>query len=223
VSGQPFPEQSAAALALVVGAGVANLAMEWIVTARERLAAPDAAGRIRVLSSTLVEVTTSHTQAGDSDDRGTKRILVGAMTAALILAWWTAVRFPGAELPAAWRWPAAIAGSALIVAGGVLRTWGIATLGRFFRRDVTIQAGHRLVTSGPYRLVRHPAYAGNVLAAVGFGLALANWVSVLVATAVAIAGHLPRIRVEERAMGDALGDEWVQYAATTDRIMPGVW
>ncbi|HWH65082.1 MAG TPA: hypothetical protein VNS99_03230, partial [Gaiellales bacterium] len=60
-------------------------------------------------------------------------------------------------------------------------------------------------------------------AAVGFGLALANWVSVLVAAAVAIAGHLPRIRVEERAMAGALGQEWVRYAAGTARIVPGVW
>lgn len=163
MSQQLFIQDHGGAFALVVGAVGANLALEWFVTGRERMA--DAGGRSRaaVLGGTLIEVTTA------------------------------------------------------------LRSWGIATLGRFFRRDVTIQADHRVITDGPYRLLRHPAYAGNLLAALGFGLALTNWVGLALAVGVPLLGHLPRIRVEERAMAVALGNEWASYAAGTARIVPGVW
>jgi protein-S-isoprenylcysteine O-methyltransferase len=80
-----------------------------------------------------------------------------------------------------------------------------------------------VVTDGPYRLLRHPAYAGNLLAALGFGLALTNWAGLALAAGVPLLGHLPRIRVEERAMAGALGTEWLSYAAGTARIVPGVW
>jgi len=223
VSQQLFIQEHAGAFALVVGAIGANLALEWFVTARERMAGAGGRGRAAVLGGTLIEVSTSRAGAGATDDRGTKRLLVGSMVAGLVLGWVAAAHVAGATFPAWLCWPAVVTGAALILAGGGLRSWGIATLGRFFRRDVTIQADHRVVIDGPYRLLRHPAYAGNLLAALGFGLALTNWVGLVIAVGVPLLGHLPRIRVEERAMAGALGQEWVGYAAGTARIAPGVW
>ena len=55
-------------------------------------------------------------------------------------------------------WASIAAGLAIFVCGVALRMWAIATLGRLFTYDVAIQAGHRVVTSGPYRWVRHPSY-----------------------------------------------------------------
>ena len=53
------------------------------------------------------------------------------------------------------------------------------TLGRFFTYDVTIQPGHRVVTSGPYRWVRHPSYTGGLLGLLGLGVALGSGAAVL--------------------------------------------
>ena len=223
MSQQLFIQEHAGAFALVVGAIGVNLALEWVVTARERMADTGGRSRAAVLGSTLIEVSTSRTGAGPTDDHGTKRLLVGSMVAGLVLGWLAAAHFGGAAFPAWLCWPAVVIGAALILAGGALRSWGIATLGRFFRRDVTIQADHRVVTDGPYRLLRHPGYAGNLLAALGYGLALTNWAGLALAVSVPLLGHLPRIRVEERAMACALGTEWLSYAAATARIVPGVW
>jgi protein-S-isoprenylcysteine O-methyltransferase Ste14 len=104
-----------------------------------------------------------------------------------------------------------------------LRIWAIVVLGRFFRRVVVIQEGHRVVSDGPYRLVRHPAYAGNLLAAAGLGVALDNWLSVAILVIVPFLGHLPRIRVEEAELERGLGEAYRSYEARTRRLVPGVW
>jgi protein-S-isoprenylcysteine O-methyltransferase Ste14 len=51
-----------------------------------------------------------------------------------------------------------------------LRLWSIATLGRYFQPIVHIQQGHQVVKAGPYRVLRHPAYTGILLAVLGLSL-----------------------------------------------------
>lgn len=108
-------------------------------------------------------------------------------------------------------------------AGIALRLWSIVALGRFFRATVHIQQGHRLVSSGPYRWVRHPSYSGLLLALLSFAALLGNALSWLVFTVCALAAVAYRIRVEERMLLDALGEEYRAYAARTRRLIPGVW
>jgi protein-S-isoprenylcysteine O-methyltransferase Ste14 len=100
---------------------------------------------------------------------------------------------------------------------------GDLTLGRHFRREVTIEPGQRLVRRGPYRLLRHPAYTGILLFCAGLGLAFGSWVSAAVALLVVFAGMLPRIRVEERALAQAFGADYEDYASSTARVLPYVW
>ncbi len=119
-------------------------------------------------------------------------------------------------------WPV-VAGIALIAAGVGLRAWSIATLGRFFQYQIQVQAGHRVVTGGPYRYVRHPSYSGIALVLAGIALATGD---VLSAAAVAVlggAGLAVRIRTEERQLTDALGPEYERFAAQRKRLVPGVW
>ncbi len=207
----------------LVGAAV----VEWAVTYRERLrTAPPSgaglAGRGRLAVSTLVETTTARTAGDAPADRGTKRILVGSMVGALVLGWLAASRLPGLSLPGSgWIW--LVLGVALMWAGIGLRAWSIAVLGRFFRRDVVVQTGHEVVRAGPYRIVRHPAYAGNLIIAFGLGLALDNWLSLAILGVVPLLGHLPRIRVEETELERGLGEAYRRYEEETERLVPGVW
>src|SRR5262249_56376675 len=67
-------------------------------------------------------------------------------------------------------WPVAV-GLVLIASGIGLRVWSIATLGRFFQYQIKVQPGHRVVTGGPYRYVRHPSYTGIALVLAGVGRA----------------------------------------------------
>ena len=114
-------------------------------------------------------------------------------------------------------------GVALVLAGTVLRAWAIVSLGRYFRRDVTIEPGQQIVRRGPYRVLRHPSYTGIFLILAGFGLAFGSWVSAGVALLIIFVGMLPRIRVEERALSQAFEADYTDYANSTARIIPHVW
>ena len=221
-----FLETHGAATALVVATVVVAALCEWLVTLRERMTTALSPGaglgaHARLALSTAVETTTTRT-GGTRADRRTKGVLVGSMVAALLLAIVAARNVSGAVMPGSgWIW--VVAGVAVMWAGIALRVWAIAVLGRFFRRDVVIQDGQRVVTAGPYRVIRHPAYTGNLVVATGLGLALCNWLSLAVLVVVPLLGHLPRIRVEEAELERGLGKEYVVYEASTRRLIPGVW
>jgi protein-S-isoprenylcysteine O-methyltransferase Ste14 len=119
-------------------------------------------------------------------------------------------------------WPVA-AGVALIAAGAGLRAWSIATLGRLFQYRITVQPGHRVVTGGPYRYVRHPSYSGIALVLAGIALACDDVWSLVAVAVLGGAGLAVRIRAEERQLTQALGAEYERFAAGRKRILPGVW
>lgn len=114
-------------------------------------------------------------------------------------------------------------GIACMWAGLILRLWAVLTLGRFFRLVVLVQEGHRVVDRGPYRLLRHPSYAGTMLTLLGLGLALRSWPGCAAAVLIPLIGYAPRIIVEERALRDSLGDAYVRYSRRTRRLLPFVW
>jgi protein-S-isoprenylcysteine O-methyltransferase Ste14 len=126
---------------------------------------------------------------------------------------------PRLAIPAPLAW----AGAPLVVLGGALRSWSIVTLGPRFTFYVRVEPGQPLVDGGPYRLVRHPSYAGGLLALVGLALACGTWPSFVLVVAPWVALVAYRIRVEERALEETLGDAWRAYARRTRRLVPGVW
>ena len=111
----------------------------------------------------------------------------------------------------------------LIAFGAGFRLWAIVTLGRYFRAVVHIQEGHRVVRSGPYRVLRHPSYTGLLVATIGVGLLLGNIGSAVVFEVLVVAGVLYRIRVEEKVLVGALGEDYTDYMRVTKRLIPGVW
>lgn len=100
--------------------------------------------------------------------------------------------------------------------------WSGLALGRMYSQEVTIQEGHRLVTDGPYRFVRHPRYAGVIAAAIGLALLFRSWIG-LAAVAPLVAVLLFRIRDEEALMHREFGIEWEAYCRRTWRLAPGVF
>lgn len=143
--------------------------------------------------------------------------VVGAMLAGIVLA----DRDVGSIVSA--RWPLFVVGLVLMALGIFIRQWAVFTLGRFFTADVRVHPGQTVVERGPYRWVRHPSYSGLLIFFVGLGVALSNWLSLLVLAVVPAAGLLIRIRSEERALLVALGDDYCRYAATHRRLFPGIW
>jgi protein-S-isoprenylcysteine O-methyltransferase Ste14 len=114
-------------------------------------------------------------------------------------------------------------GLAVMLLGMAFRFWAVATLRSFFSYTVQIKEGHQVVESGPYRFVRHPAYAGSLLTLVGVGFALQSWGAVLLIAAVFLVAFGYRMRVEESALVDSLGEEYLSYAKRVKRIIPFVF
>jgi len=108
-------------------------------------------------------------------------------------------------------------------AGIVFRLVSIHILGRYFRYVVHVQQAHQVVQSGPYRVIRHPAYAGLLVAMIGFGLTHHNLASFAVLVGCSLVGVLYRIRVEERVLHAELGSAYADYTNRTARLIPGVW
>ncbi len=145
------------------------------------------------------------------------------------LANWTglsvaiALAYAGAGSPGRWVVPVQVAGLALFAAGAALRSVAIVQLGRFHMPTVAVASSHTLMDTGLYRHVRHPSYLGGMLALAGFSLALGSWVSPLVMLAFNVPAYLYRIRTEEQALLEGLGQAYADYCRRTRRLVPGLY
>ena len=108
-------------------------------------------------------------------------------------------------------------------AGIALRWWSFRTLGRYFTFTVMTSANQPVITSGPYRYLRHPSYAGLLLIIVGIGFSYGNWLSLACLIFFPMIGFVYRIRVEEAALSATLGDAYTTYASGRKRLIPFVW
>ena len=113
-------------------------------------------------------------------------------------------------------------GIVIYATGGVLRLWPVFVLGRRFSGLVAIQPGHTLVTTGIYRVIRHPSYVGLLLIMLGWGLAFRSGVGVLL-FALLLPPLLSRIRAEERLLETQFGDEYRAYVTRTSRLVPRIF
>ena len=114
-------------------------------------------------------------------------------------------------------------GMSVLCLGVAIRQWSHRTLGRFHQAVVTIQSDHQVITSGPYRIVRHPMYAGSAVAFLGVGLALGTWPGLGLVFVGTLPAMVRRIRVEEDALHDSLGARYRDYSDGRARLLPGVW
>ncbi len=127
------------------------------------------------------------------------------------------------------KWPPAfpiwlnILGFVLISMGYAFAGWALAE-NRFFSSVVRIQTerGHVVCDSGPYRFVRHPGYAGNILALPGIVLALDSlWTLVPVMAAVIIA--VIRTALEDRTLQQELPGYQDYTRRVRYRLFPGIY
>ena len=115
------------------------------------------------------------------------------------------------------------AGLVILSGGVVLRLWCFHTLGHYFTFTVQTSEDQPVISSGPYRLLRHPSYAALLLIFIGWGLIYGNWGSLVVLSVTVAVGLVHRIRVEERALSMDLGGKYQIFAATRKRLIPFVW
>jgi protein-S-isoprenylcysteine O-methyltransferase Ste14 len=111
-------------------------------------------------------------------------------------------------------------GVAVMVGGLTLRLWSQAVLGRYYTSTLRHAEDQPILASGPYCLLRHPGYAGLLLAWVGAGLATANWAVMVAIALLMVVAYRYRIAAEEAMLLDAFGDRYKEYMARTWRLLP---
>jgi len=161
-------------------------------------------------------------QSDASSDRGTYRLIALFWYIAMLYSILDAFWFRWTLMPAAWRafrW----VGAPLILLGLYIRFEARRTLGVNFSVNVQTSDTHRLVVTGIYRLIRHPAYLGMILLQLGIPLCLGSLAGFLVALLGGLPAALYRIHVEEQALRDWFGEAYNEYARQTRKLIPGVW
>jgi protein-S-isoprenylcysteine O-methyltransferase Ste14 len=107
--------------------------------------------------------------------------------------------------------PAAFwAGAFFVAAGSLLRVYA----------SGFIVKNRQLATEGPYSLVRHPLYTGNLLILIGFTAACARWWAPLVAVAFWWFYYPVAIQYEDRKLQRIFGTEWERWSATVPAVIP---
>ncbi len=116
-----------------------------------------------------------------------------------------------------------ISGFVLLLAGIGLCIWARLSLGEYYSGKIRAGAAHVLIQSGPYRILRHPSYAGMLLAGLGVAVGYASLIGLLAVPVLLIPGLAYRITVEERVLADRFGGEFEAYRRRTKKLVPGVW
>ncbi len=93
-------------------------------------------------------------------------------------------------------------------------------LGACFSSTLVIRENHRLVRSGPYRLVRHPMYSSYLLLFIGAFLVSGNWVVGACGTAIIATLMTVRLAREEALLVEKFGSEYEEYRNTTGMFIP---
>lgn len=154
-----------------------------------------------------------------SQDSGSVRVLLAGSWVA------TALAYPLAFVRA-WAFPRRVqlplfaAGVSLILLGSLLRRYCWRTLGEYFTGEVRAQKDQPVITSGPYRLVRHPSYTAGMMMFIGVGLALGSWFSLTLLTIATIATYSYRVAIEERVLLDTIGEPYKAYMRQRKRFIP---
>jgi protein-S-isoprenylcysteine O-methyltransferase Ste14 len=110
-------------------------------------------------------------------------------------------------------------GTIVTYLGAAFAIWARWSLGRNWSSQVSLQADHQLIRSGPYAYVRHPIYGGLLLAVIGTAVVIGQWRGLLAILIMAV-GHVLKAKREEAVMIAAFGDQYEQHRRETGFLLP---
>jgi protein-S-isoprenylcysteine O-methyltransferase Ste14 len=114
-------------------------------------------------------------------------------------------------------------GVVLVIFGVVLFVWARRSLKANYSGHLSVKTGQTLVQRGPYEFIRHPAYAGYLLVALGISLGYASLFGLISVFIVLLPSLVYRIKVEEKLFTEHFGTAYRQYMRKTKRLIPGIW
>jgi len=168
--------------------------------------------------------TRTRNGSGTVRDRGTLYLLWLVIVVSITAGTWISeANGPlGFDRPGEGHW-LKLTALLILIAGLALRWSAILSLGKSFSSNVAIHSTQTVLKTGLYRWMRHPSYTGLLLCILAVGLHTLNWISLLVITIPTAAVLLYRIHVEEIALREAFGEEYLEYSRRTKRLVPGVY
>jgi protein-S-isoprenylcysteine O-methyltransferase Ste14 len=180
---------------------------------------------IAAAASAIPGVVRSARQSGPISGRP-ELVFTPARLLAISVGWFGAAAAGWRPLPVRLgrraRWLLLGGGMTLYLAGLALAVAGRLALGSSYRPSSTLGAAlapdHRLVTTGPYAVVRHPMYLGLALAAVGALAVYRTWSTVVFVVQVPIL--VVRARREDELLAETFGDAWLRYANRAPAWLP---
>ena len=169
----------------------------------------------------ILAATRTRRSSGNVRDRGSLLILWPVIVVSITAGSWIGeahapTMFGGAH----WVRTASLA---VLIIGLAIRWTAIATLGKAFSANVAIHATQTVRKTGLFRFVRHPSYSGLVLIFIAVGMHTRNWVGLAITLVPTTAALLYRIHVEEDALRQAFGQEYIDYSRATKRLIPGIY
>ena len=114
-----------------------------------------------------------------------------------------------------------IIGFSIFLVGVSFRLWAIRTLGRYYSHVVREVDGHKIIDSGPYRYIRHPAYSGMITANLGVVIYFFNLPTLIIFLCLFIPAIVLRILVEEKTLFRMEG--YTEFARDRKRLFPALW
>ncbi len=99
----------------------------------------------------------------------------------------------------------------------------MAILGNSYSRELQVTDRQLLMMAGPYRIIRHPGYAGSLLVWIGFALGAGSWAGAILTGIVLGAAYVYRITAEERVLCAKFGAAYQNYQQQTWRLIPGLF
>lgn len=116
-----------------------------------------------------------------------------------------------------------MSGLLLYALGITFRYWGILHLRHQFTRHVVVRESDQLVSTGPYRFLRHPLYTGLLLITLGFALYCLPILPALVGAGVTALALLRRIRIEESMLTSHFGPSYETWKKSRKRLLPFIY
>ena len=114
-------------------------------------------------------------------------------------------------------------GTGLVILGSILFVWARRTLGKHYSGHVSVKKEQKLVQSGPYRIIRHPAYAGYLLMAFGLALGYSSLLGFVANLLILLPATVYRISVEDRILAEHFSTKFEKYIQKKKRLLPGIW
>lgn len=125
------------------------------------------------------------------------------------------------QLSAGWPFIRVI-GFVLSLYAFFILAWVPRVLGRFLVPQAVVFPDHALVTSGPFRFIRHPSFSGALALWLSTGLGTLNWLLIVLWLPLVV-GKTIQARAEEELLHAKFGSVYEAYARQTGRFIPKLW